>query len=329
MNIVKTITIKFILVSIFFVLLSSCSNDRGVQVLKLAHGLDTKHPVHLSMLHFAERLRQYSKGEMEVELYPSGQLGSERELIELIQIGSIDMTKVSASSLEPFIPETKIFSTPYLFRDSNHLWKVLNGSIGKELLNSGTPYRIQGLGYYDAGSRSFYSTKKPVHSPEDLKGMKIRVMNSPSAVAMVKAMGGSPTPISWGELYTSLQQGVVDGAENNLPSFFLSKHYEVAKYLILDEHTSIPDVVITGTKTWGRMTEQQKQWVAKAMSDSVTFERELWEKISQESLAAVKQAGVQVIEADKSIFLDSVKSIHDEIESSELGELFNRIREAR
>lgn len=325
----KTIMIKLALLAFTVVALASCSKSHDVRVLKLAHGLDAKHPVHLSMVYFAEQLEKYSGGEMQVQIYPSGQLGSERELIELIQIGSIDFTKVSASSLEPFIPKMKIFSAPYLFRDGEHLWKVLNGPIGKELLDSGTPYRIQGLGYYDAGSRSFYTTKNPVESPADLKGMKIRVMNSPSAVAMVKSMGGAPTPISWGELYTSLQQGVVDGAENNLPSFYLSKHYEVAKYLILDEHTSIPDVVITGTKSWGRLNDQQREWVAKAMSDSVSYERKLWHKVSQESLAAVREAGVKVIEADKIAFAESVKPIHEAIESSEYGKLFNNIREVR
>nr|WP_084005529.1 TRAP transporter substrate-binding protein [Gilvimarinus polysaccharolyticus] len=325
----KTITIKLVLLTFICVVLASCGKGHEARVLKLAHGLDAKHPVHLSMVFFAEQLAKYSQGEMTVQIYPSGQLGSERELIELIQIGSIDFTKVSASSLEPFIPKMKIFSVPYLFRDGEHLWRVLNGPIGKDLLNSGTPYRIQGLGYYDAGSRSFYTTKDPVNSPSDLKGMKIRVMNSPSAVAMVKSMGGSPTPISWGELYTSLQQGVVDGAENNLPSFYLSKHYEVAKYLILDEHTSIPDVVITGTKSWGKLTVQQRGWVAQAMADSVAYERKLWRKVSLESLAAVREAGVEVVVADKKLFVDSVKPIHDALANSEHGELFKSIQEVR
>ncbi|MCP8899890.1 TRAP transporter substrate-binding protein [Gilvimarinus xylanilyticus] len=319
--------IRLVILSLFSLVLSSCGISQDVKILKLAHGLDAKHPVHLSMVHFAERLEDYSDGEMRVKIYPSGQLGSERELIELIQIGSVDLTKVSASSLEPFIPKMRIFSTPYLFRSSDHLWAVLNGSIGEELMKAGEPYRIRGLGYYDAGSRSFYTTKRAVSSPKDLQGMKIRVMNSPSAVAMVKAMGGAPTPISWGELYTSLQQGVVDGAENNLPSFYLSKHYEVAKYLILDEHTSIPDVVITGTKTWDLLNDQQRKWVNKAMDDSVAFERKLWEKVSQESLAEVKTAGVTVFEADKSQFLESVRPIHEQIKSSDLGELYNKIRE--
>jgi tripartite ATP-independent transporter DctP family solute receptor len=324
---VNRIKIKSALLIVALSLLASCGQNDNSQVLKLAHGLDNKHPVHRAMVFFAERLEQYSDGAMQVQIYPSGQLGDERELIELIQIGSIDFTKVSASSLEPFIPRMKIFLTPYLFRDGTHLWQVLQGPIGQTLLNAGTPYRIQGLGYYDAGSRSFYTTEQPVTTPDDLAGLKIRVMNSPSAVAMVKSMGGSPTPISWGELYTSLQQGVVDGAENNLPSFYLSKHYEVAKYLILDEHTSIPDVVITGTKSWERFSPQQRQWVKRAMRDSVAYERKLWQQASQESLAAVREAGVTVVEADKGLFVDSVKPIHDAVAASEYGELFRKIRE--
>ena len=188
------------------------------------------------------------------DIYPSGQLGAERELIELLQIGSLAMTKVSTAPLESFVPEMKIFGIPYVFRDAEHRWKVLNGSIGKQLLLAGEPFFLRGMCYYDAGSRSFYSMDKPIKSPADLEGLKIRVMKSITAVNMVQALGGSPTPIPWGELYTALQQGVVDGAENNPPSFFFSRHYEVCKYYSLDEHTAVPDILLMSTVIWYRLT---------------------------------------------------------------------------
>lgn len=319
--------IRFTLTLLMPCFFAACKINDGTTTLRVAHTLDTHHPVHKGLEYMDERLSHHSKGTMRLALYPSGQLGSEREVIELLQIGSLSMTKVSASSIEAFVPDMKIFGLPYLFNDSNHFWKILSGDIGQELLDAGVPFRIRGLGYFDAGSRSFYSTKKQIKSPADLPGMKIRVLSSPMAIAMVKAMGGSATPISWGELYTSLQQGVVDGAENNLPSFYLSKHYEVSKYLILDEHTAIPDVIIIGTHAWDKLTTEQQQWLSLAMEEATAFQRALWEKSSQEALTAVKEAGVTVIEADKSLFQKSVQSLIDEKMKTELGPLIKKIKD--
>ena len=214
-------------------LVFSCNNGSNIKTIKLAHGLDVNHSVHKAMEKMGEDLAKISDGKMQLEIYPSQQLGTERECIELLQIGSLDMTKVSVGVMENFAPKMKVFGLPYLFKDKAHCFEVLDGPIGQELLDEGTQYWIKGLCYYDAGSRSFYTKDKSINSPKDLEGLKIRVMESVTAMNMVKNLGGSPTPISWGELYTSLQQGVVDGAENNPPSFYLSRHYEVCKYLSL------------------------------------------------------------------------------------------------
>ena len=309
------------------VTLSACSEHADVVTLRLAHTLDAQHPVHKAMEYMNERLKEHSNGTMQIAIYPSGQLGSEREVIELLQIGSLSMTKVSASSIEAFVPQMKVFSLPYLFSSQEHLWRTLNGALGEELLDAGIAYRIRGLGYYDAGSRSFYSTKKPIHSPADLKGMKVRVLSSQSAVEMIKAMGGSATPISWGELYTSLQQGVVDAAENNLPSFYLSKHYEVCKYLILDEHTSIPDVMIISNRVWEGLTAQQQEWLSLSMKESTEYQRSLWQEASDSALAAVIEAGVTVVEADKTQFKASVAELLSKQADTELGPIIKRIKD--
>lgn len=197
---------------------SACSQPEEFTVLKLAHALDTEHSVHKGMVFMAQRLEHYSGGKMRMDIYPSGQLGAERELVELVQIGSLDITKVSTSPLEAFVPMMKIFSLPYVFRSREHCLNVLDSEIGKRMLESTEVARMRGLGYYDAGSRSFYMVDTPVETPSDLAGMKIRVQKSQTSVKMIDALGGSATPISWGELYTALQQGVVDGAENNPPS---------------------------------------------------------------------------------------------------------------
>lgn len=290
----------------------SCSNTSSVKIIKLAHGLDVNHPVHKAMVFMGKELEKNSGGKMKLEIYPSSQLGSERQCLELLQIGSLGMTKVSAAVMENFSPNMKVFGLPFLFKNKKHRFNVLDGDIGKQLLNGGTKYWLKGLGYYDAGSRSFYTKEKQINSPDDLKGMKIRVMESATAMNMVKKLGGSPTPISAGELYTALQQGVVDGAENNPPTFYLSGQYEVCKFYSLDEHTAIPDVLVISTHLWNSLSKEQQKWMQQAAAASVVYQRKLWEQSENEALAAVKKAGVEVVTPDKSKFTDKVKTMFEE-----------------
>lgn len=319
--------IRSIVVALSIMVLSACSDKQNEHVaIRFSHGLDTQHPVHKSLIYMNDVLQKLSGGSMELIIYPSAQLGSEREVLELLQIGSLGMTKVSASSLEAFVPQMKVFSLPYLFNDHAHFWQTLNSNIGQQLLDEGTAYRVKGLGYFDAGSRSFYTTKRKVENPQQLNGLKIRVMNSQSAVDMVNTMGGSATPVSWGELYTALQQGIVEGAENNPPSFYFSKHYEVSQYYILDEHTAIPDVVVIGTHKWNSLSTQQQDWLTQAMKDAVVYQRILWAEATADSLQKVKDAGVEVIVADKSSFQKSVEPIYQKLQGTKLEPLVNSIK---
>ena len=321
--------IKLTLSATALLLTSACSQNElqgEVTVLRLGHTLDTQHSVHKAMEYLGERLDYYSDGTMSVVIYPSSQLGTEREMVELLQIGSLAMTKVSASPLEGFAPEMKIFSIPYIFRDNEHFWRVLNSDLGDELLSGVEDFRLKGLGYYDAGSRSFYTNDKPIETPSDLNGLKIRVLNSPTAVATVRALGGAATPVAWGELYTALQQGVVDGAENNPPSYYLSRHYEIARYYSLDEHTSVPDVMLASLPVWESLNEQQRTWLTKAMEDSVEYQRELWKTSTQASLEKVKAEGVTVITPDKAPFVEAVKPFHKSFEKTPIGDLITQIK---
>ena len=293
-------------ISIFFF---GCQSESSVKTIRLGHALDTQHPVHKAMVILGEELEKQSQGKLKLNIYPSGQLGGERECLELLQIGSLDITKVSAAVLENFIPEYKVFSVPYMFRDKKLTFSVFDSEIGESLLLKGEKFRLRGLTFYDAGSRSFYMKEAPIKSPTDLKGKKIRVQKSNMAVEMVNDLGGSPTPISWGELYTALQQGVVDGAENNPPSFYTSKHYEVCKFYSLDEHTSVPDVLLIGTDTWSRLNQEEKQWVKNAVKTSTIAQRKLWSDSEKESLAAVKKAGVKIVYPDKKPFEERTKGI--------------------
>lgn len=282
------------------------------------------------MVMMGEDLMERSGGKLKLEIYPSQQLGTERQCLELLQIGSLDMTKVSVGVLENFAPKMKVLGLPYLFRDREHSFAVLDGPIGKMLLDDGKKYRLKGLGYYDAGSRSFYTKDKPINNPDDLKGLKIRVMESVTAVDMVNGLGGSPTPISWGELYTSLQQGVVDGAENNPPSFYLSRHYEVCKYYSLDEHTVLPDVLLAGTHLWEKLTEQEQIWLNESVEVSIAYQRKLWMTSEQEALNSVQEAGVSIIRPDKSLFSSKLKGILAQYESDkEMFEIIEAIQNTK
>ena len=306
----KRFALKVALLIALLAPFAGCAADTDVTVIKLGHALDTEHPVHKAMALMAGRLAETSGGTMRIDIYPSQQLGSEREMLELLQIGSLGMTKVSSSVLENFSPEYQVLSLPFVFADDAHRFAVLDGPIGRELLAAPTPYRLRGLAFYDAGSRSFYTVNRPVLSPDDLQGEKIRVQESQTAMDMVRALGGSPTPISWGELYTALQQGVVDGAENNPPSFFLSRHYEVAKHYVLNEHTAVPDVLIVGTTLWDRLTPQEQAWLQEAADASAVVQKELWREATEEALAAVQAAGVEVISGvDKGPFVDAVAAM--------------------
>jgi tripartite ATP-independent transporter DctP family solute receptor len=322
----RTFLKKTIFFIIIVLMLTTCGQIKKTCVLKLAHGLDVTHPVHLGMVTMADQLKEKSGGRMRIDIYPGGQLGQERELIELLQIGSLAMTKVSTAPLESFVPEMKIFGIPYLFRDDQHRWKVLEGEIGRKLLLAGEHVFLRGMCYYDAGSRSFYTKDRPIGSPKDLKGLKIRVMKSITAVQMVQALGGSATPISWGELYTSLQQGVVDGAENNPPSFYLSHHYDVCKFYCLDEHTAPPDILLMSTIVWNRLSPQEKQWLREAVGESVNYQRQLWNNACKEALEAVQLGGVRVIVPDKEPFVQAVQSMYEQYRNTSIYALIKEIQ---
>jgi tripartite ATP-independent transporter DctP family solute receptor len=300
------------LITGYFALLTvliSCTGPSGKTELKLAHGLPTDHPVHQAMEFMAERTNELSEGKMIIDVYPAEQLGSEQQCVELVQIGSLAMTKVSAAVMESFAEDYKVFGLPYIFKSKEHAFRVMDGEIGRDLLLSTRDKWIRGLCYYDAGSRSFYTKTKPVKHPDDLAGLKIRVMRSITAVEMIRALGGSATPISWGELYTALQSGVVDGAENNPPSLYTSKHYEVCKYYSLDEHTTIPDVLVVSQVIWDKLSDREREWLGQAAEESALLQRKLWAESETESLREVQKAGVQVNYPDKTPFIERVQPL--------------------
>jgi len=319
---------KIPILVLLFLGLISCKEESTTKVLYLAHSLPQSHPVHKGILEFQKALETKSNGTLKVKIFPDAQLGSEREVLELLQIGSVAATKVSAATLSNFVPEYHILGIPYLFRDKANRFSVLEGSVGKSILEKGSKFWLRGLCYYDAGSRSFYTSSKAIRRPEDLKGLKIRVMNNQMAINMVNSMGGSATPLAYGELYTAIQQGVVDGAENNPPSFVSSNHYEISKYYTLDEHSSIPDVLLIGTKYWEKLSEDEKIWVQESADESSRAQKQFWKESVEESMRIATEAGVEIIIPEKSLFAEKSKAVLEEfvLKYPEMKTIVNEIK---
>lgn len=303
----------------------SCSQLGGAGRISLAHTLDEAHPVHLAMIRFKEELTRLSSATMSVEIFPNAQLGTERELLELAQLGAISMTKVSSLSLENFAQDMQVYSLPFLFDDSAHRWRVLESDIGQEILDSLSPILLKGLGYLDAGSRSFYMVDGPINTPDDVKGKTVRILASQALDKMIEIFGGAASPIAFGELYAALQQGVVQGAENNPPSYLSARHYEVAKYFSLNEHVSAPDVMVISQKKWDVLSQQQRDWTQEAMTISAAYQRQLWEDATKDALVELESKGVIINRPDKAPFRTAVADYRNSLKGSRLGDLADRI----
>lgn len=305
--------------------LPACAQLRSTDRITLAHTLDDQHPVHLAMTRFRDELIRLSGNSMAVEIFPNAQLGTERELVELVQLGAISMTKVSSLSLENFAPDMGVYSLPYIFDDSEHQRRVVQSDIGQEILDGLSDILLKGMGHYDAGARSFYMTGGPVNTPEDIRGKTLRVLPSEALVKTVETFGGAATPIAFGELYAALQQGVVEGAENNPPSVLSARHHEVSKFYSLDEHVSAPDVVVMSQSIWDSLTAEQQVWAKQAMASSETYQRELWKKASNEALAEIEASGVTINRPDKAPFREAVAELKASYNGTRVGELAARI----
>jgi tripartite ATP-independent transporter DctP family solute receptor len=300
---------------------------KGTINLKLGHALDINHPVHKAMVFWADTLKKMTDGGILIKIYPGGQLGGEKELIEQLQMGTLDLTKVSSAGLEAFVPKMQILGMPYLFESNEHKWKVLKSPVGEELLSAGVDRGLVGIGFYEAGERSFYTIKVPINKPSDLKNLKIRVIKSPMAIKLLETFGASPTPISWGELYTALQQGTVDGAENNSPSFVSARHYEVCKYFSLDKHTSPMDVVMAGKSTWDKLSDEDKAIMKETFDISVEYQKKLWDEVVKANFAKLDSVGVKVIVPAQKPFVEAVQPMYEEYSKDRVvGPLIDKIK---
>jgi tripartite ATP-independent transporter DctP family solute receptor len=297
------------------------------KVLRLAETHPQDYPTTKGDYEFARLVKERTNGRIVVEVFHSKQLGEERAVIEQVQLGAIDLTRVSISAVSAFVRDLDAFQLPYLYRDAAHMWKVLNGPIGQEILKKHEAFNFVGVGWFEGGSRNFY-TKRQVKTVSDLKGMKIRVQQAPLMVGMVEALGAVATPLPYGEVYSALQTGVVDGAENNWPSYLTTSHFEVAKYFITDEHTRVPEITVGSKKVFDKLSKEDRAIILKAAQDAVAYQIKLWNEFEKLAEKTVKEKGSIVTEvsaAEKQKFMDAMKPLYDK-QPAEIMNVANKIR---
>lgn len=291
---------------------SDADSEKAVS-LRLAHNQPEDHPIHTSLMEFSKLTDENSEGNVKIEVFPNGQLGQERDVIELVKSGTLDMAKVSAGALEAFDENFTIFSLPYVFQSQEHYYNVMDNSEAVQEIFEGTrDDGFVGIGWYDSGQRSIYTTDKKVESPADMKGLKIRVQESPTSISMIEAMGGAPTPMSFGEVYTSLQQGVLNGAENNETALTNNKHGEVSKAYTYTEHQYVPDVLIISTKVLDKLSDDQLKAIQDAAKASSESHKDVWAEAVEKSIKESEEMGVTFYTIDKQAFIDAATPLHEE-----------------
>ena len=284
-------------------------------VLKVSDVHPAGYPTVVAVENLGKKLEKATNGRLSVQMFAAMQLGGEKEAIEQAQVGAIQIARVSVGALGPVIDDLNVFNLPFLFRNTAHMQKVIDGPIGQELLDKVTNNRnaaLVGLAWMDAGARSLYDTKKPIRNIADLKGLKVRVMGNPMFVDMMNALGGNGVAMGYDQVFSALQTGVVDGAENNPPSFVFDNHYQVAKYYTLTEHLIVPEIVVFSRRTWDTLSKDDQDLIRKFSREAQSEERVLWAAYEKEAMGKATAAGIQVFDvADKKPFQDAVKPVWD------------------
>ena len=321
------------------VLASACAGSRTETraqkaapefVLTYAENQAEDYPTTQGAYKFAELVYERTGGRVEVQVNAGGILGDEKTVIEQLQFGGVDFARVSLSPLAEFVPKLNVLQMPYLYTGREHMWKVLEGPIGHDFMNSFGGSDMAPLSWYDAGARSFYSASGPIKSLEDMKGLKIRVQESELMMDTIESLGASPVPMAYGNVYSGLQTGEIDGAENNWPSYESTKHYQVAKYFTLDEHTRVPELQLAAQSTWDKLPEEYQGIIRDCARESALYERELWADREKTSEERVRRAGCVMTELsaeEKARFQEAVAPMYEKY-CSEYVDIINDIMAA-
>jgi tripartite ATP-independent transporter DctP family solute receptor len=316
--------IKILIILLCILVIILLVNNLGIKhtkeqvpefVFTYAENQPADYPTTLGGYKFAELVEERTDGRIQIIVQAEGELGDEKSVIQQIQFGGIDFSRVSLSTLSEIIPKLNVLQMPYLYTDSKHMWKVLEGKIGDDFLNSFDGSDMVALSWYDAGARNFYNTKRSINSLEDMKGLKIRVQESDLMIHMVEALGATAVPIAYGDVYTNLETGIIDGAENNWPSYESSSHYEVAKYYTIDEHTRVPEVQLCSQSTWDKLMPKDQEIIRSCAEESAVYERALWVEREKQSEKIVTENGVEVVvlsAKEKERFREAVTGVYEE-----------------
>ena len=299
------------------------------KVLKASDVHPEGYPTVQAVENMSKKLEQATNGRLSIQMYASMQLGGEKEVIEQAQVGAIQFARVSVGTLGPVVDDLNVLNLPFLFRDTAHMNKVVDGPIGQQLLDkvSNNPAaKLVGLCWMDAGARSFYDTKRPIKNIGDLKGLKIRVIGNPMFVDMANALGANGVAMGYDQVFSALQTGVIDGAENNPPSFVFDNHYQVAKYYTLTQHLIVPEMLVYSKAAWDQLAADDQALIKKLSRETQADARTLWNKTEGEALDRMKTAGIEIIPiADKTPFRDAVKPVWDKY-GSKFAELIKQIQ---
>ncbi|MFD1780835.1 TRAP transporter substrate-binding protein [Fredinandcohnia salidurans] len=283
--------------------------------LKFAEVNPEGHPMTDAAEKFAEIVKEKSDGRITINVYPAGQLGDETENVEGLQMGSVDFMRANANVLASFgLEKMNVTSLPFLFRDREHLWKVLDSDIGTELMNdiNSSDTGVKGVFYVEEGARNFFFTDKVVKTPADMKGLKVRVQENELMVDLVNALGASPTPIPYSELYSALQTGIVEGAENPPAAYLANAFYEVADKLTIDQHIFAPNFILASSKAWEKLSEDDQNLLLEAGKETQEYVKERSQQADDEALAELKEKGVEIIEVeDQKVWQDAVQPLYE------------------
>lgn len=291
--------------------MATVASSAGARDFRSADVHPADYPTVEAVKYMGKQLSDATNGRLGVRAFPNGALGTERDNIEQLKIGGLDMMRINVAPLNNVVPETVVTALPFIFRSTQHMRTVLDGPIGDEILAAMESQGMVGLAFYDSGARSFYTVNKPIRAVADLKGAKIRVLQSDLFVAMMQALGASPTPMPYGEVYTALKTGIVDGAENNFPSYESSRHFEAAKYYSMTEHAMPPEVLAFSKPVWDKLPKEDQALIRKAAKDSVPYMRKLWDEREEKSRKIVEAGGSEIIAiANKQEFVDAMAPVY-------------------
>lgn len=310
-RLIPLVSVLFLTVLVLVACGNSISKDE-VTILRLADNHPEDFPTVIGDKKFAELVEEKTDGRYKIEVYAGGQLGDEKSIVELLQLGAIDLTRVNATPLTEFSKDIGVLALPYLFEDEETKWEHLNGELGREILDTFDGSNLVGLAFYDSGERNIYNSKRAIETPADMKGLKIRVQPSELAIDIFRSFGASATPMEYGEVYSAIQTGVIDGGENNWPSYYSSNHFEVAGYFTQNKYSGPPEVLLASQKLWDQLSESDKEIFLEAALESVETQREAWAELTEKSIEAIIEKGNEVHEVtDFTPWREAVEPVYE------------------